>query len=142
MVKYLWFFPVYIAGYVLVERFPLSTEYHVMHCALDDIIPFCEYFVVPYYLWHILILAFTIYTLKNDKQRFEKFFRFLIVCCFIVFEIFMFFPTCQNMRPEVFPRDNIFTDIVKITYLLDTSTNVCPSMHVIGCFGQNTLLHA
>ena len=30
----------------------------------------------------------------------------------------------------VFPRDNIFTDMVKMLYLADTPTNVFPSLHV------------
>ena len=36
----------------------------------------------------------------------------------------------QNLRPTVFPRENIFTDLVRGLYLTDTPTNVFPSIHV------------
>ena len=36
----------------------------------------------------------------------------------------------QDLRPEVFPRDNILTDIVANLYSADTNTGVCPSLHV------------
>ena len=29
----------------------MTTHFHVIHTALDDRIPFCEYFIVPYLLW-------------------------------------------------------------------------------------------
>ena len=38
----------------------------------------------------------------------------------------------QALRPTDFPRDNIFTDVVKELYSYDTNTNVCPSIHVLG----------
>ena len=34
------------------------------------------------------------------------------------------------LRPTVFPRENIFTDLVRGLYLTDTPTNVFPSIHV------------
>ena len=40
------------------------------------------------------------------------------------------FPKRLDLRPTVFPRDNIFTDAVKWLYQTDTSTNVLPSIHV------------
>ena len=74
--KYFWFFPVYLLLFYLIERFPIMQDFHVMHCALDDEIPFCEYFVVPYYMWHASILAFAAYTFRRDSERFEKLLRF------------------------------------------------------------------
>ena len=29
----------------------VTTHFHVIHTALDDYIPFCEYFIIPYLLW-------------------------------------------------------------------------------------------
>ena len=39
------------------------------------------------------------------------------------------------MRPEVFPRDNALTDLIRLLYSLDTNTGVCPSMHVAFSLG-------
>ena len=40
------------------------------------------------------------------------------------------YPNVLHLRPHEFPRDNIFTDLVKFIYRTDTPTNVLPSIHV------------
>lgn len=35
-----------------------------------------------------------------------------------------------SLRPVVFPRENIFTDMVRLLYSMDTPTNILPSIHV------------
>ena len=40
------------------------------------------------------------------------------------------YPNAQHLRPTEFPRDNIFTDMVKWLYSTDTPTNILPSIHV------------
>ena len=52
---------------------------------------------------------------------------FLIICTV--------FPNALNLRPTVFPRDNMFTDMVKVLYKTDTPTNVLPSIHVFNSIG-------
>lgn len=133
--KYFWFFPVYLLLFYLIERFPIMQGFHVMHCAIDDAIPFCEYFVVPYYMWHVSILFFAVYTFRRDSEHFEKLLRFFIACCIVIFPIYILFPSCQELRPDVMENTNIFTQLVQWTYSIDTNTNVCPSMHVMGCIG-------
>jgi len=46
--------------------------------------------------------------------------------------IFIVYPSCQNLRPEQLPRDNLLTRIVQLLYAIDTNTNVFPSEHAIG----------
>lgn len=52
---------------------------------------------------------------------------FLIVCTI--------FPNGLNLRPVTFPRENIYTDLVRMIYLVDTPTNVLPSIHVYNSIG-------
>ena len=40
------------------------------------------------------------------------------------------YPNAQHIRPTEFPRDNVFTDVVKWLYSTDTPTNILPSIHV------------
>ena len=47
--KYLIFWPLFGLMFMFVERFYHADTYYVMHCALDDIIPFNEFFIVPYF---------------------------------------------------------------------------------------------
>ena len=37
---------IYITWFMYLER-TVRTQYHVMHVALDDYIPFNEYFIIP-----------------------------------------------------------------------------------------------
>ena len=46
--------------------------------------------------------------------------------------IYLVFPTCQNLRPTHFARDNVLTRFIAWFYTFDTNTNVCPSIHVLG----------
>lgn len=133
--KYFWYFPCYLFLYVFVERIMPVQHYHALHCAVDNIIPFCEFFVIPYLGWIVAIFLLAFYCFKHEKLIFEKLIRYFIVCTVIVFLIFILFPSCQELRPEVFPRNNIFSWMTSVVYFFDTPTNTCPSMHVIGCMG-------
>ena len=43
--------------------------YHVVHTALDDRIPFCEFFIGPYLLWFPYMFAAILYFIfLNDKN--------------------------------------------------------------------------
>lgn len=136
--RHLWlllYWPIYGLAFLFMERFYPVSSYHVMHCALDDLIPFCEWFLIPYLFWFIFIVGILIYTLAYDTDAFRKFMRFVIIT--YSFSIFMYFifPTCQELRPTVFARDNLFTRFLEGFYAFDTNTNVFPSVHVIGSLG-------
>ena len=47
---------------------------------------------------------------------------------------FLIFPNGQDLRPVAFERDNIFTRAIAGLYVVDTNTNVLPSLHVVGSF--------
>ena len=133
--KYLWFFPYYFILFILIERLPLFTSFHEIHCALDDKIPFCEYFIVPYVLWMVLIPLFLVYTYKNNTAWFKRFMSFMILAWTMVWPIFLLYPSQVHLRPEALEITNVFRWMCSIIYTADTPTNVCPSMHVIGMIG-------
>lgn len=128
------FWPVYLSVFILTEKF--VTPIYDVYCPLDDLIPFCEFFVIPYVLWYALLAFVSIYTLFFDVSSFKKFYIFLSVTCVITFSLYIIFPNMQNLRPDSFARDNIFVDVMKNLYALDTNTNVCPSIHVIFSLGM------
>lgn len=133
--RHLWMLSIwviYLALYFIMERVVVD-EYWVSHIPLDDKIPFCEYFIVPYCLWHPLLVIFTAYLAFYDAQNFKKFMA-VIGIGFITTSIFcLAFPNGQNLRPASFAQENFFTRWVQLIYKADTNTNVLPSMHVIGC---------
>lgn len=130
--KYLAYWPVFGFFFLLVERLWIRESYYPIHCAWDDAIPFCEYFLIPYLFWFVFLVGIQIYTLLFDTESFKKMMKFIIVSYSAAMLIYILFPNCQELRPLVFERDNIFTRFLAGFYQFDTNTNVCPSIHVIG----------
>lgn len=130
--KYLVFWPVFGVLLLTVERLWIRDHYISIHCSLDDLIPFCEYFLIPYLFWFVLLIGMHLYTLLFDTESFKKLMRFIIVSYSLSMMIYIVFPNCQELRPLVFERDNLFTRFLAGFYQFDTNTNVCPSIHVIG----------
>lgn len=135
--RYLWlllFYPVYLSSFFALEK--ITLNYHVVECAADHWIPFCEWFFIPYVLWHGAIALLTLHLLLNDIPELKRLLRFFIATYIITFSVFLIWPTCQNLRPSEFPRDNLMTWLVAHgIYGADPPTNVSPSMHIIGTFG-------
>ena len=127
--KYLLFWPAYGLVFMLLERF-VTLDYTYMHCALDDVIPFCEYFIVPYLFWFVYLVGMLAYTLFFDTKSFVYMMKLIIITCSAAIAAYVIFPSAQELRPMVFERSNIFTEIVRGFYKFDTNTNVCPSVHV------------
>ena len=68
-------------------------------------------------------------------QSFKELNTFIIFTQLTAMAVYIIFPNCQNLRPDVYPRDNFLTDIVRLLQTFDTSTNVCPSLHVAYSIG-------
>jgi len=133
--KLLLAWPVYFVSYYLTERFIAAESCHIIHSRLDDIIPFNEFFVIPYVLWYFLVAGSLLYFALYDIDSFKNLMHYIIITQIVATGIFIAFPSRHELRPEVFPRDNILTDCVALLYTIDTSTNVCPSLHVAYSLG-------
>ena len=120
----------YFALYLLTENLIPHDSCHIVHAKLDDIIPFCEYFVVPYVLWYAYVALSLLYFLLYNTESFKKLSTYILLTQIIAMTVYILYPNRQDLRPDEFERSNIFTFIVSILYSLDTSTNVCPSLHV------------
>ncbi len=139
---WLLYWPIYSLLFLYAERFYQVEQYHVMYCRLDDLIPFCEIFVIPYLFWFVYLIGMHIYTLLYDVDAFRKMMKFIVLTYSVTIVIYFIFPTCQELRPITFDRDNFLTRFMARFYRFDTSTNVCPSIHVIGSLAvMFTALH-
>ncbi|MBQ7778179.1 MAG: phosphatase PAP2 family protein [Oscillibacter sp.] len=130
--KLLLYWPVFGLAFLYVERLSPVTVYAPVSCRLDSLIPFCEVFLIPYLFWFVYLAGMHVYTLLYDVEAFRRFMGFIIVSYTAAMAVYFLFPTCQNLRPETFSRDNLFTRFLFYFYQFDTNTNVCPSIHVIG----------
>lgn len=125
--------PIYLISFFLVELLvPSDADYWVSYCPLDDLIPFNEYFIIPYYMWYPFLFMVGIYLMIKDVPEFKRYMYCIIIGFSFCLVFYLLFPNGQDLRPETFERDNIFVTMVKAIYAADTNTNVLPSMHVIG----------
>ena len=120
----------YFLLFFLTENLIPAEKCHPVYCPLDDAVPFCEWFVTPYVSWYFLIVGSLVYFLLYNVDSFRKLQTYIILTQVIAMAVYILFPNRQDLRPEVFPRDNLLSDIVGVIYALDTNTGVCPSLHV------------
>ena len=120
----------YFLLYFLTENLIPAERCISVHCRLDDIMVFNEYFVVFYVGWYLLVAGSLAYYFFFDVKRFRELDLYIFVTQMVAMACYILLPTRQDLRPEVFPRENVFSWIMGLIYTLDTNTGVCPSLHV------------
>ena len=126
---------VYFALYFITENLIPWERCTPVHCRLDDLIPFNEWFALFYVGWYVLVFGSLLYTLLFDVPRFRKIQIFIMITQAVAMACYILWPTRQDLRPEVFPRENFLTAVMAFIYAFDTSTGVCPSLHVAYSLG-------
>ena len=86
-------------------------------------------------MWFLFVPAIVGYEFFYSKKEYYQCCAYLFSGMTIFLIICTVFPNALNLRPTVFPRDNVFTDMVKVLYKTDTPTNVLPSIHVFNSIG-------
>ena len=121
----------YFLMYVLTENLIPEEACHPVECRLDGLIPFCEWFIIPYVLWYFLIAGSLLYFALYDPRSFKKMQTYLIIVQVIAVIIYIVYPTVQYLRVDLnaLGRDNFAIRLVALIQSADTPTGVCPSMH-------------
>lgn len=125
---------IYMTWFAHLEQ-TVTSHYRVIHVALDDHIPFCEVFVIPYFLWFAYVAAVVMYFFFRDKDDYFRTCTFLFTGMTIFLLVSTLWPNGHHLRPYIMPRDNIFTRLVAMLYRTDTPTNLWPSIHVYNSLG-------
>ena len=120
----------YFALYFLTENLIPVEKCYPIHCALDVVVPFCEWRIIPYVSWYLLIVGSLLYFLLYSVDSFKKMQTYIIITQIIAMAVYILFPNRQDLRPEVFPRENVLIQLIGFLYSVDTNTGVCPSLHV------------
>ncbi len=126
---------VYFAMYFLTENLIPASSCHVVHCRIDDLIPFCEYFVVFYTGWYLLVAGSLLWFLLYDIEGFRGLQKYIMITQAIAMVVYVLWPSRQDLRPETFAHENVFTWAVGVIYAFDTPTGVFPSLHVAYSLG-------
>ncbi len=121
---------VYFIMYFVTERFIPLSRCHVVHSAVDDIIPFNEYFAIFYVSWYVFMVWSLLVFMLYDIKSFVRAQKIVVGMQIIAVITYIVWPSVQHLRPDHFEHDNFFTWIMGIIYGADTPTGVCPSLHV------------
>ncbi len=125
---------IYQMWFIYVER-TVTRRFHIVHTVVDDYIPFVEIFIVPYLLWFGYVAFAIAWFFFKDVQDYYKLCTFLFVGMTVFLVVSTVYPNGHYLRPRVFERDNIFISLVKGLYMVDTPTNLFPSIHVYNSIG-------
>jgi membrane-associated phospholipid phosphatase len=130
------YFFIYITWFTLLEH-TVTKKFTVIHCRLDDLIPFNEVFIIPYFLWFGYIFATVAYFFFKSKIDYYRCCAYLFTGMTICLFIYTVFPNGHNLRVNLntLGRHNIFLDMLTFIYNADTPTNVFPSIHVFNSVG-------
>ena len=133
--KLLFGWVVFFAFFYLTERFIPAEICHPVHMFLDDLIPFCEWFLIPYVFWYGLIVYSLWWFARHNIDSFKRLQTYIIITQILAMACYIFYPTRQDLRPGEFANDNILTQSIAVLYAIDTNTGVCPSLHVAYSIG-------
>ena len=132
------YLPLYLIVFFTLESVVgPDTEYFLVESKLDRYIPFCEAFIIPYYLWFGYIAVTVVYFFFTNRRDFFRLCLFLFTGMTICLNIYAVWPNGHRLRPDLttLGRDNIFIRMLAGLYTADTCTNVCPSIHTLNSIG-------
>ncbi|WP_302625740.1 phosphatase PAP2 family protein [uncultured Eubacterium sp.] len=133
---------IYMPWFIFLEN-KIPATYpglHIIHCAIDDIIPFCELFVIPYLLWFLYIPAVFVFLFYHSKNEFYRICAYEFTGMTIALLVCTVYPNGLELRLSEITGNNILTDLVRFLYDSDTPTNVCPSIHVFATIAAHICL--
>lgn len=123
------FWIIYIVLFLTAEQ--RDEEVEIIFVPIDDLIPFCEYFIVPYFIWFgmiALVVGYFAFFAQKDKE-YNQLMINLCLGMVVFLAVCYIYPNGLNLRPHL-TGENIFEDMVMFLYKIDTPTNVLPSLHV------------
>lgn len=129
-IKLLLGWPIYFLLYYLTENYISPERFHVIHCMLDDMIPFNEGFLIFYCYWFFLVGGSLLFFFLHDVLSFKRLQIYIMITQAVAMAAYILYPSIQLLRPATFERDNVLTRLMAFIYSIDTPTGVCPSLHV------------
>lgn len=120
----------YMPTFFWVESLEPAGGFHIIHTAVDNMIPVVEVFIIPYALWlPYLVIGMIAIAIRSRKlSRKTSYMLMAGMTLFIV--ISLVYPNALELRAAIPDRQNIFMDLIKYLHSIDTPTDVLPSLHV------------
>ena len=109
----------------------ITAPKYIIHSPLDDLIPFNEWFVIPYCSWFLLLVAVTALLWWKDTASYDKLCLMMFSGMTFCLIVYMLLPNGLDLRPTVeeIGRSNPAMWVMQLLWKADASVNVCPSIH-------------
>lgn len=124
---FLLYWIVYLAAFATLEVVELPQ--HPLVCPLDERIPFCAWFAIPYFSWFPALVLSLGWYLFHDRIGFQN-------LCFLMFSgmtvaifVYIVYPISIDVRVPL-AGDGLLERAVMLLQGFDSPRNVCPSIHV------------
>lgn len=116
-----------------------DRDFTIIHSPLDEQIPFCSAFILPYLLWFLYVAAAIVFTFFTSRKDYYCTCGYLFSGMTVSLIIFTVFPNA--FERGVLPEDtSIFSSMVSILRNVDTPTDVFPSIHVYNSIAVHVAL--
>lgn len=121
------YFVFYFPAFFMLER--VVDAKYIIECSFDKMIPFCKYFIYPYYFWYITMPGSLLLFMLKDKEAFVRLCFIMFVGMTVTLGIYYVFPNGVDLRVP-FEVNDLASWLCAMLQSIDTPTNVCPSIHV------------
>ena len=121
---------IYLVWFFWLDNTITQPKY-IIHAPLDDLIPFNEWFVIPYCSWFLLLVAVTALLWWKDTDSYDKLCLMMFSGMTFCLIVYMLLPNGLDLRPTVeeIGRSNPAMWVMQLLWKADASVNVCPSIH-------------
>jgi len=122
--------PIAQSIYFLINLTTTSASAHNVTIFLDKLIPFNEWFVIPYVFWYGYTFGALLLLAYFDHKTYYKLLFSIFIGMLVCFVIYLTYPSTV-FRPEGIVPDNILKKTVLLIYSNDRPYNCLPSIHVL-----------
>ena len=121
---------IYLVWFFWLDNTITQPKY-IIHAPLDDLIPFNEWFVIPYCSWFLLLVAVTALLWWKDTASYDKLCLMMFSGMTFCLIVYMLLPNGLDLRPTVeeIGRSNPAMWVMQLLWKAEASVNVCPSIH-------------
>ncbi len=105
---------------------------HILTGPLDEKIPFVPAWITVYYFAFVTWMSSGLWILSQGKEHAYRTTIAAVIAISVSGVVFLIWPGTLQ-RPEV-TGQGIFEQLVRLTYRLDSPTDLCPSLHVLYSF--------
>ena len=118
---------VYLIWFFWLDLTVTAPKY-ILHSPLDDLIPFNEWFVLPYCSWFLLLAGVTAALWWCDTASYDKLCLTMFSGMTFCLIVYMILPNGLELRPavETLGRDNPALRIMQLLWKADAAVNLHP----------------